>query len=333
MTGQRISFHFQPLVDGGANSFAVEKEDPGMPGRKRRYLRGVSSGLQLDGAGERMTEKCIKSFHDQASSGDVLLYAGKHGVDFTDDIGKLYSSQISPSGDWLTEYRLYDELDKMGPSTMEKADKAWRRILGIEPYTKPKQMGFSVEGVIPDGGIQTVDSTGRRVMDSVELDGVLLVPRPAYKDSVARAVYKALGLVMPSDMRNGLQSSITNRLQAAMENDDYYRQYFTLQGALDDEVHHVMKTESPERAYQLRTLFGEYGDLMVDLIMRSESVFKGDPADGGSELEGRAFDAHPSRIKRLEAATTLVHKMLKQHEVRTVSTTRTGKAAGIREVP
>lgn len=325
---RKVSFHFHPFGKGEIS--AVEKDDSG---RKRRFLRGVSSGLLQDGAGERMTEKCIKSFQDQASTGDVLLYGGRHGVDFTDDFGKLVKSEIMPGGDWMTEYRLYDELDQMGPTTLEKADKVWRQIMGLPPYNRPKQKGFSIEGVIPDGGLQTVDGDGRRVMDSVELDGVLLVSRPAYKDSVARAVYKALGLVLPGDMRQGLSSSISSKIKDALGRDNYYGQYFALQGALDDEIHHVMKTNSPERADQLRTLFSEYGDLMVDLTMRSEQVFKDDSAAGGSGLEGRAFDAHPSRIKRLEAATTLVHKMLKEHGVRTVSKTRTGKKPGITEVP
>lgn len=325
---KKVSFHFHPFDKGEMS--AVEKDDSG---RKRRFLRGISSGLSVDGAGERMTEKCIKSFQDQAASGDVLLYGGRHGVDFTDDFGKLVKSEILPSGDWMTEYRLYDELDQMGPSTLEKADKVWRQIMAIPPYTKPKQKGFSIEGVIPEQGLQTVDGNGRRVMDSVELDGVLLVSRPAYKDSVARAVYKALDLVLPGDMRHGLSSSISSKLKNVIQRDDYYGRYFTLQGALDDQVHHVMKTNGPERADQLGTLFSEYGDLMVELIMRSEQVFKDDSAAGGSGLGGKAFDAHPARIKRLEAATTLVHKMLKQHGVRTVSKTRTGKKTGITEVP
>jgi len=324
----KVSFHFHPFKDGDAN--AVEKEESG---RKRRYLRGVSSGLLVDGAGERMTARCIKSFQDQAATGDVLLYGGRHGVDFTDDFGKLVKSEIMPDGNWMTEYRLYDELDQLGPSTLEKADKVWRQIIGLPPYTRPKQKGFSIEGVIPEGGLQTVDGNGRRVMESVELDGVLLVSRPAYKDSIARAVYKTLGLVLPGDMRHGLSSSIATKIKDAKERDDYYGQYFTLQGALDDQVHYIMKTNSPERADQLRTLFSEYGDLMVGLTMRSEQVFKDDSATGGSGLEDPAFDAHPTRIKRLTAATTLVHKMLKQHGVSKVSKTRTDKNVGIQEVP
>ena len=61
-------------------------------------MRGISSGIQQDLHGEKMTEKCIKSFHDQASSGDILLYKGKHGVDFTEDIRNI---ELSKEGLYL----------------------------------------------------------------------------------------------------------------------------------------------------------------------------------------------------------------------------------------
>lgn len=305
---RRIAFHFHPNDSSGV--WYVEKEESG---KKRRYLEGVSSGLNVDGAGERMTEKAIKGFHDQASAGDVTLYAGRHGVDFTDDIGKLVHSEILPNGDWLTRYRLFDEADGFAPggTTLEKCNKVWLKVNGLPPYQKQKKMGFSVEGVIPDNGILNVDGTGKRVMDSVELDGVVLVPRPAYKDSVARAVYKALDLMLPGDMASGLRQSLASQVAEKIERDEYYRQYYALQGAMDEKVHQIMLTGSPERADQLRTLFGEYADLMVELIMRSEAVFRDETPAGGAPVgKDRAFAARNILVNRLKAGASLLEKAL-----------------------
>jgi len=263
-----------------------------------------------------MTAKAIESFQKQARSGDVLLYAGRHGIDFIDDIGRLMGSEITPDGDWMTEYRLYDDGDEMGPHTLEKCDKLWRQINGMPPYTKPKQKGFSIEGVIPENGIQTMDTGGRRVMDDIQLDGVVVVSRPAYQESVARAVYKALGVTMPSDFRKGLKASIKNKLRTQQDRTDYYDQYYTLQSALDDEIRGVMNSESAEKEDMLRTLFEEYRDLMVELIMKSETVFLDTSADSGTAPVHRALDVHRYAIKRLEAGRDLLVKVLTEHGLR-----------------
>jgi len=187
----KISFHFHPY--GFENkTHVVEKSDS--KGRKRRYLKGISSGLKMDQHQERMTEKCIQSFSDQANSGDILLYPDVHGVKGTDDIGILNSHMIDNLGDWHTEFRLYDEFDEAESYQIQKANVLWKQVAGLPPYSKPKQKGFSIEGFIPPNGIIAMKEDGtERVMDGIELDGVVVVPRPAYKDSIANAVFKALG--------------------------------------------------------------------------------------------------------------------------------------------
>ena len=99
----KITFHFHPyeVKKGDFSKYAVEKQDD--EGRKRRYVCGIASGTQVDGHGERMTEKCIKSFMEQANSGDILLYPDPHGIKSTDDIGILKKANILGDGDWYTE--------------------------------------------------------------------------------------------------------------------------------------------------------------------------------------------------------------------------------------
>ena len=87
----RFSFHFHPKGFED-KTHAVLKEEGGY---KRRYLVGIASGKSIDGHGERMTEKAIGSFQNQAKSGNILLYEGQHGVNYIDDIGKLTGSNLT----------------------------------------------------------------------------------------------------------------------------------------------------------------------------------------------------------------------------------------------
>jgi len=57
-------------------------------------------------------------------------------------------------------------------------------------------MGFSIEGIIPEDGI-IKSAKGETILDNILLDGVILVPRPAYETSIANGVYKALGVISP----------------------------------------------------------------------------------------------------------------------------------------
>jgi hypothetical protein len=305
---KHISFRFQP-GDFEHGNHAVEKNEGG---RKRRYLTGISSGIKKDLHGENMTELCIKSFHEQAETGDVLLYEGQHGVNFVDDIGKLTHSEITPSGDWFTEYRLYDEDDDMGAVTLEKADKLWKQVNGLPPYTKPKQKGFSIEGEIPDNGILTMDGTGKRVMNAVQLDGVVIVPRPAYKDSVASSVYKALG-VIPPDVAEKAHKDLSQRLhdklnQAEMSNSFYQKKYM-IEDELDQAIHELVSMDRHGTSKEkLQILYQEYSDLMVNLILQNEGIFKN--LNPSSDGDGEVYQ-DSNRLRTLLGLESMVEKFVK----------------------
>jgi len=64
----KISFHFSPCD----TDFTVEKSLNGSK-QKKRFLRGISSGIKLDGHGERMTQKAIDGFMEQAKKNEILL--------------------------------------------------------------------------------------------------------------------------------------------------------------------------------------------------------------------------------------------------------------------
>ena len=297
----KISFKFHPN-DFANNNHAVEKSEGGI---KRRYLRGVSSGMATDLHGERMTQACIKSFHDQSVSGDVLLYEGQHGVNYTDDIGKLVDSEITPMGDWMTEYRLYDEMDGFAPdsNTLEKADKLWKQVNGIAPYTRPKQKGFSIEGDIPDGGILHVNESGQRVMNDVHLDGVVVVPRPAYGSSIASAVYKALKLVPPQvaeRVRKEYHNTLQDRIQGVESQSNYYQKKNMIENGLEESIIDILQDEKFDTSKEkLEILFDEYSSMMIDLILQHEVVFKGVSTDSSDTVY---HDQRYQSLQDLEAA-------------------------------
>jgi hypothetical protein len=281
-TGRPISIHFHPF-EYEKNAHAVEKSENGM---KRKYLFGVSSGLMRDGHGERMTENCIKSMMEQGNSGNVLLYAGLHGVNFVDDLGILAESTINKSGEWVTGYRLYDEYDSdsIGKETVEKAQKLWSQVNGLLPYKKPIQKGFSIEGVVPEDQIlnKKINPDGtwsNRVINDIILDGTVVVNRPAYQDSVVTAIYKCLQEYSPESVGH-IQTKYKSLLSTAIEEREsernFYQRFFELNSVLEEKISDIMKIpESDGRIQQrLDILFDEYKTLMVGLILQNAKIFQ-----------------------------------------------------------
>lgn len=254
----------------------VEKADAG--GQKRRYLYGIASGMKTDGTGERMTANCVKAMKAQADSGEILLYAGQHGVDHTDDIGRLTSSQITPGGDWVIESRLYDEGDGFDPGskTLEKANKLWKQLNGLKPYRHPLKKGFSIEGFIPDGGILEMSETGQRVIDNVELDGVLVTPRPAYLPSVAQAVYKALDILEPEKVQ-AMKANLKNTFSELLLNEEREHNFYTQKFKLDElfqEILDKIMARGDQTRDRLNLAFNEYKDAMIQLLLEHEDLFR-----------------------------------------------------------
>lgn len=275
--GKDIKFHFHPK-EYETGGHTIEKADA--QGNKKRYLSGISSGLNVDAHGERMTEKCIKSFMNQANSGEILLFPDIHGIKESEDIGKLIKAEITPTGDWHTTYMLYDETDGIGPNKAEKIETIWKQLNGLPPYKQARQKGFSIEGIIPDTAIVTnaVGEMDRTVIDDIELDGVVLVPRPAYNDSIATAIYKALGETTPQRIES-IQTALREKVESQEIEDQYYKEKWAYLDALEETVEKIMTKNNNNRRQELEVLFNEYKDLMVNLILRSEGMFQKEPQE------------------------------------------------------
>ena len=102
---KKISIHTRQ-----SEASLVEKSVDGV---KHRYVCGIASGTRIDQHGERLTQHCIDSIVKQCNEGDILLYADVHGVKASEDIGILTDFHLDERGDWIVEFRLYDESDKV----------------------------------------------------------------------------------------------------------------------------------------------------------------------------------------------------------------------------
>lgn len=172
--------------------YSYEKESDG---KKKMFLAGISSGSQIDAHGDFLTKEAIEDLHKQAQEKDIPLYAN-HDRTFTDDIGVLRVSEVLENGDWYTEYELH-------PDDPE-AIKAWKQANGIDPYSRKREFGFSIEGFIPESAIRKT-ALGREI-SKVEIDpGVSLVTKPAYTVSHVSAIHKALGAHAKKSLKDMLK--------------------------------------------------------------------------------------------------------------------------------
>ena len=287
-TDRPIAFKFHPYNYENSKHF-IEKDEKGV---KRKYLIGISSGIMKDGHGERMTINCIKSMMSQGKSGNILLYAGLHGVNFINDVGILVNSEIINGRDWLTTYRLYDELDNMDPETLGKVNKLWKQVCGLPPYKKPMQKGFSIEGVVPESQIldkieNDDGSYSNRLINDIILDGTVVVTRPAYEDSVVTAVYKCLGELPPEAtkrIKKNLGSLIQDKIEEEKQERNFYSKHFEINSVMEEQISNIMKITDGRNQERLNALFEEYKNIMVNLILQNADIFKEEEVTTGNQV-------------------------------------------------
>lgn len=302
---RRISFKFQPYNLEQQENTLEKSED----GYKRRYLKGISSGIMVDGHGERMTMDCIKNMQEQAKSGDVCLYAGLHGFNFIKDVGILVDSEITKSGEWVTLYRLYDDKDQIGENTLEEANKLWKRLNGLPPYKNRKKLGFSIEGFVPDEEIKSMTPQGQREINKVELEGVVVVSKPAVKESIATAVYKALGELVPEyadQFSSQIKMKLSERIQDEENKRSFYEKKYQIEEALRDTIDDVMRSGSDRLDQKLDIIFTEYKDLIIPLLLQHADIFiENEALTQGGEVISRSFE-RASIFKQLADLTRML---------------------------
>lgn len=254
------------MVKQDLSEFGYLKKDDS--GKERRYLAGLSSGMLEDHHGERMSEKCIDSFCKQFEEKSIPLYAN-HMKDFHDDIGIMTKSEKTDSNEWATEYRLYDEHDienGIAQKNVEAANQIWMQATAKGPYTKRRRFGFSIEGYIAEGAV-AFDENGQRVINDCDLDpGVSLVTRPAYKTSIAEAVFKSLDGAdnKPTIIKKSILDEILDQGNTEAM---FYDAWEAIEKAFDQALKQVWSIDDSEsRAESLESVLDSYKDKCMSLF-------------------------------------------------------------------
>ena len=116
-------------------------------------------------------------------------------------------------------------------------------------------------------------------IDDVVLDGIGVVPRPAYTSSMALAVSKALGTKIESRVRKDFKNRIKDKINLNELNDKYFVRRTEFQDVLEEEIEEVMRADSiQDKQKSLIELLDEFKEHMIDLIRNSAGRFL--PADG-----------------------------------------------------
>jgi hypothetical protein len=327
--GKKFPIWFN-LYDFENKGHVVEKADE--QGRVRRYLKGIASGIKYDATNERMTQACIDDMLAQSRSGEVLMYEGQHGVNYTEDLGRLVEAELTSTGEWIITCRLYDVYDGFDPKsyTLERADKLWRQVNGLAPYENPMKKGFSIEGRIPEGGILSMDNLGgSRIIDKVLLRGVLVTPDPCYEDSNIIAIYKALDIdEIPAQSRDRLAGKMRNNFQAKLEKEEsqssFYMKKCKADEVLDESIEYILKMGT-QIADRLNILFDEYKQTMVGLILSHQSAFEREEAGQNPDvLKAKRLQVFKDIEDRLNGLMLVIKTRTQSKETQYASTKRRG---------
>lgn len=173
------------------------------------------------------------------------------------------------------------------------------------------QKGFSIEGYVPENGILTAekDINGmlhKRVLDKVDLDGVLVVPRPALKSSRVNSVCKALGEINPwkeDIIRKSIQSTLQSKIEEKEMSNQYYKQKWDINDALEMQIEEIMSKPDYDKQDQLNILFDEYKNMMIPIIIQSESLFV-DEDESDDDIET------PYKIETQDVSKSMIYKKL-----------------------
>ena len=202
-----------------------------------------------------------------------------------------------------------DELNT-GVGTLSKIDKLWKQVNGLKPYTSRKQKGFSIEGFVPDEkDILYTSANGKRIINNITLQGVIVTPNPAYTCSVAGAFYKALGDTLPQASAKITSSFLTVISDGEIQN-AYYRKRYIYQDALEQVIEDVMNhPEIRDKKVELNRIFDEFKNSMIELITQSASVFK-KPVNSAPEDIGYLYTPPSEKIEVLKSLLSNVDGLI-----------------------
>lgn len=311
----------------------ARKEKRGDQDVTRHYVAGVASGLKQDAHRERMSEKCIDGFLEQAETKDILLVVN-HGRNFTESVAILTHSELLENGDWYIEARLLDEYDLEDHPTwtarVAEADDIRAQMTGSAPYKKPRVFGFSIEGWI----LEIDEDT--KTIHKLDLEAIAIVTRPAYETSVASSLEKCLKswsskMAKPQPGEAGAHREkgiLSDRLAAA----EASRKRYDIIWAFNDLMHETITDEDlsvEEQRERIQAGLDEFVEVMGALVEQIGET-KGSGADGQVALAKSLKDALGSGKRASAKSRQTALKLLADHRAKDLISARLerNKASG-----
>lgn len=283
----------------------IEKDEKGT---EHRYLEGTSSGsLFIDAHNERMSERCIKGFQQQAEEKTIYLLHPHTNDLLTNHIGILISDKsfVDNMNEWKTVFKIWSNNDLnngIPKSNIDRANDFWNMITGNGVYKKPTAIKqFSVQGLVDE--TKDIRHEGNiRIIDWVDLDGVSVITKGAYPQddfTVAQKIFKQLDIKQIGILKNKIQKS---------ENmEDFYISEMKLEDKYNDVKNEILFNDNlnnDEKKEQLIALLDEYREMsiknleLINYSIEGDEVMKRKVKNLDEDIDSLTENAEPEVINK-----------------------------------
>lgn len=254
----QTAFHntHKPIGKQNNKYSTVLKKDSN--GKERKYLYATSSGsLYRDAHNEKMTERCIKGFQEQAQTKTIYLLHPHDENILANHIGKLEGDQsyIDENGEWKTVFRFWDDEDlkhDVPSALVARAKDAWNSITGQGVYDgKPSALRqLSIQGLIDENKdiIQSTDGSGGRNLDWIELSCVSLVEKGAYPQEDITPVEKVFKQLRESGKVKKKETLLGKLIKEENMEEDFRNQLARLEDKFNMKMHEILTDETLDPA-------------------------------------------------------------------------------------
>ena len=254
----QTAFHntHKPIGKQNNKYSTVLKKDSN--GKERKYLYATSSGsLYRDAHNEKMTERCIKGFQEQAQTKTIYLLHPHDENILANHIGKLEGDQsyIDENGEWKTVFRFWDDEDlkhDIPSALVARAKDAWNSITGQGVYDgKPSALRqLSIQGLIDENKdiIQATDGSGGRNLDWIELSCISLVEKGAYPQENITPVEKVFKQLYDSGKIQKKDTLLGKLIKEENMEEDFRNQLARLEDKFNMKMHEILTDETLDPA-------------------------------------------------------------------------------------
>ena len=175
------------------------------------------------------------------------------------------------------------------------------------------QKGFSVEGELirSDDYSDYESQPYGGVINSVELDKIAVVPRPAYKPSIISAIYKSIGLKSQNAIRKSIDRGFTEIEEISKDADlSFGEKRFDIERNMMNVVESLFEDKEVDYNFALNELMKKYTDVLIPLLLRHKEDITGRHTDE----EVMAEDSKSVKEKQIKKSLQSLTKKLSEYK-------------------